>query len=152
MAEVHTKGIISMCPDSCIVPCVCVCMLGGVCVCVCVWVAQCCLILCYPMNCLWNSLGKNIGVGCHSLLHGIFPIEGSNPSLLYCRQVLYCLSYQQFLLILVYYNLSPCTDLWNFFLSARLDVQFMNHWIKPIRFKNLLSCILSFNTEELWLE
>ena len=92
MAEVHTKGIISMCPDSCIVPCICVCMWGCVCVCVCVWVAQGCLILCYPMNCLWNSLGKNIGVGCHSLLHGIFPIQGSNLGLLHCRQILYHLS------------------------------------------------------------
>ena len=29
--------------------------------------------------CPWNSLGKNTGVGCHSLLQGIFPIQGSNP-------------------------------------------------------------------------
>ena len=27
--------------------------------------------------------GKNIGVGCHSLLQGIFPTQGSNPGLLY---------------------------------------------------------------------
>ena len=39
--------------------------------------------------CPWNSLGKNTGVGCHSLLQGIFPIQGSNPSLLNCKQVLY---------------------------------------------------------------
>ena len=31
------------------------------------------------------------GVGCHSLLQGIFPTQGSNPGLLHCRQVLYCL-------------------------------------------------------------
>ena len=29
--------------------------------------------------------GRNTGVGCHSLLQGIFPIQGSNPSLLHCR-------------------------------------------------------------------
>ena len=35
MAEVHTKGIISMCPDSCIIPCICICVCLCVCVCVC---------------------------------------------------------------------------------------------------------------------
>ena len=45
--------------------------------------------------CPWNSPGKNTGVGWHSLLQGIFPTWGSNPHLLYCRQILYHLSYQQ---------------------------------------------------------
>ena len=39
--------------------------------------------------CPWNSLGKNTGVGCHSLLQGIFPTQGSNPGLPHYRQVLY---------------------------------------------------------------
>ena len=42
-----------------------------------------------------NSLGKNNGVDCHALLQGIFPTQGSNPGLLHCRQMLYCLSYQE---------------------------------------------------------
>ena len=29
--------------------------------------------------CPWDSPGKNIGVGCHFLLQGIFPTQGSNP-------------------------------------------------------------------------
>ena len=29
-----------------------------------------------------SSLGKNTGVVCHALLQGIFPIQGSNPSLM----------------------------------------------------------------------
>ena len=29
-----------------------------------------------------DSLGKNIGVGCHAQLQGIFPMQGSNPCLL----------------------------------------------------------------------
>ena len=29
--------------------------------------------------CPWGFPGKNIGVGCHFLLQGIFPIQGSNP-------------------------------------------------------------------------
>ena len=42
----------------------------------------------------WNSLDKNTGVGSHSLLQGIFPTQGSNLGLSYCRQILYCLSHQ----------------------------------------------------------
>ena len=42
----------------------------------------------------WDFLGKSTGVGCHFLLQGIFPTQGSNPSLLHCRQTLYCLSHQ----------------------------------------------------------
>ena len=38
--------------------------------------------------------GKNTGVGSHSLLQGIFPTQGSNLSLLHCRQILYRLSHQ----------------------------------------------------------
>ena len=33
-------------------------------------------------------------MGCHFLLQGIFLTQGWNPSLLHCRQVLYCLSHQ----------------------------------------------------------
>ena len=38
--------------------------------------------------------GKNTGVGCHSLLQGIFLTQGSNPGLLHCRHILYRLSHQ----------------------------------------------------------
>ena len=31
--------------------------------------------------CPWDSPGKNAGVGCHFLLQGLFPTEGSNPQL-----------------------------------------------------------------------
>ena len=48
--------------------------------------------------CPWDSLGKNAGVGCHALLQEIFPIQGSNPGLPHCRQIIffffYCLSHQ----------------------------------------------------------
>ena len=44
--------------------------------------------------CLWHSLGKNIRVGSHSLLQGTFSTQGSNPGLLHCRHILYCLSPQ----------------------------------------------------------
>ena len=44
--------------------------------------------------CLWDSLGKNTGVGCHLLLQGIFRTQPSNPGLLPYRQILYQLSHQ----------------------------------------------------------
>ena len=44
--------------------------------------------------CLWNSPGKNTGVGSHTLLQGIFPTQGSNPGSPHCRQILYHLSHQ----------------------------------------------------------
>ena len=64
-------------------------------------IAQLCLTLCDPTDCSppgfsvhGNSPGKNTGVGCHTLLQGIFLTQGSNPGLLHCRQILYCLSHQ----------------------------------------------------------
>ena len=58
-----------------------------------VLVTQSCPTLCDPVDCSppgllypWNSPGKNTGVGSHFLL------QGSNPRLLHCRQILYHLS------------------------------------------------------------
>ena len=45
--------------------------------------------------CPWDSPGKNTGIGCHNLLQGIFPTQGSNSGLLHCRWILYQLSYQR---------------------------------------------------------
>ena len=48
---------------------------------------QSCLTVCDPMDCSppgsspWDFPGKNTGVGCHFLLQGIFPTQGSNPHL-----------------------------------------------------------------------
>ena len=60
-----------------------------VCVCVCVQSLQSCSTLCDPMDCSppgssvhGDSPGKNTGVGCHALLQGVFPTQGSNPGLL----------------------------------------------------------------------
>ena len=44
--------------------------------------------------CPWDSPCKNTGVGCHALLQGVVPTQGSNPGLLHCKQILYCLSHQ----------------------------------------------------------
>ena len=64
-------------------------------------VAQSCPTLCDPMDCSppgssvhGDSPDKNTGVGCPVLLQRIFPNLGSNPHLLNCRWILYCLSHQ----------------------------------------------------------
>ena len=44
--------------------------------------------------CPWDSPSKNIAVGCHSLLQGIFLTQKSNLGLPHCRQILYHLSHQ----------------------------------------------------------
>ena len=46
-----------------------------------------------------DSPGKNTGVGCHSLLQGIFPIQGSNPGLLHWQAYSLPLSHQGSLLL-----------------------------------------------------
>ena len=66
-------------------------------------VAQSCPSLCNPMNC--SSPGSSVygilparileWVAIHSLLQGVFPSQGSNLGLPYCKQILYCLSHQE---------------------------------------------------------
>ena len=53
------------------------------------WIVACTKLL-HP----WDFQGKSPGVGCHFLLQGIFPTQGSNPGLSHCRQTLYPLSHQ----------------------------------------------------------
>ena len=73
----------------------------------CVLVAQSCPTLCEPMDCSppgprllcpWDSPGKNIEVSCHSVIQGLFLIQGQNLGLLHCRQILDHLSHQQSLI------------------------------------------------------
>ena len=47
------------------------------------------------LHCPWDSPGKNTAVGCHALLQGIFPTQGSNLGLPHYRRILYHLSYQE---------------------------------------------------------
>ena len=70
-------------------------------------VTQLCQTFCNPMDSSPPGFsvhedfpGKNTGVGCHALLQGIFPTQGSNPGLLRCRWILYPLSHYGHLRIL----------------------------------------------------
>ena len=49
---------------------------------------------CSPPGSSVHGILQAFGVGCHFLLQGIFPIQGLNPGLLHCRQILYSLSYK----------------------------------------------------------
>ena len=47
-----------------------------------------------PSRFCGDSSHKNTGVGCHGLLHVIFPTQGWNPDLPHCRYILYHLNHQ----------------------------------------------------------
>ena len=68
-----------------------------------IYIYECCLVakLCPTLlqphglqptrlPCPWDFPGRNTGVGCHFLLQGIFPTQGSILCLLHCRWILYC--------------------------------------------------------------
>ena len=57
-------------------------------------VAQSCLSLWDLLDCPWNFLGQNTGVGNLSFLQGIFPTQGSNSGLPHSRRILYQLSHK----------------------------------------------------------
>ena len=82
---------------------------GFIYVCVFVLVTQSCSTLCHTrlqptrLFCPWNSPGKNTGVGCHFLLQGIFPTQGSNLSL--CIYIYICYAAAN--------SLQLCLTLWD---------------------------------------
>ena len=64
-------------------------------------IGKSCSTLCKPMDYSspgfsvhGNSPGEDTGVGCHALLQGIFPTQGSNPDLSHFRWILYHLKHQ----------------------------------------------------------
>ena len=74
--------------------------------------------------CPWNSPSKNTGVGSHSFLQGIFPIQELNRDLLHCWRILYqlrqgrpkrCIDsyfYLSTLLSHCIFNFKDCLILW----------------------------------------
>ena len=60
--------------------------------------------------CPQDSPGKNTGVGCHVLLQGIFPTQGSKLGLAHCGQILYRLSHLHYPFIEVYKLLELIND------------------------------------------
>ena len=72
----------------------------------------------HGLDSLWNSPGQNTGMGSLSLLQGIFPTQESNWGLLYCRRILYQLSYH------IRYSLwkKQCILLPNFYPRSKADI------------------------------
>ena len=81
--------------------------------------------------CLWDSPGKNTGMGCHSLLQGIFLTQGWNPGLLHYRQILYCLRHQG----------SPYVPLKTHQLKRILHEKFNKVIVKSLFYKHFLKCL-----------
>ena len=69
---------------------------------------------------LWTSPGKNMELGCHFVLQGIFPTQGLNPSLLHSRQIPYWLS-------------KPGKPTFIYCCLAKLP---QNHWLKATKINN----------------
>ena len=102
----HINISILTCIHSVACMCVCVCVRARALLCL---VAQLWLTLCDSMDYSQpgssvhgDSPGKNTGVGFHALLQGIFPIQGLNPGLPHCRQILYHLGHQGSPFIYIY--------------------------------------------------
>ena len=59
-------------------------------------VAQSCPTLCDPMDCIVHGIlwARILEWVAFPLLQGIFPTQGSNPGLPYCRWILYQLSHK----------------------------------------------------------
>ena len=51
--------------------------------------------------CPWDFPGNSTRVDCHFLLQGIFPTQRSNPGLPHCKQMLYHLSHQGSLTVIL---------------------------------------------------
>ena len=86
----------------------------------------------YGLLCPWDSPGKNTGVGCHSLLQGIFPAQGWNSGLPHRGRILYRLSHQR---SPGYIYSSPvlllyCLDQGTVFLLFSSFYSFFKCWVK----------------------
>ena len=75
-------------------------------------------------------------MGCHALVQGIFPSQGSNPGLLHCRQILYSLNHQGSTLAIIFQkpnSLIIYLYLWRCFLGCNmgnfLNFQLLKHWL-----------------------
>ena len=106
----------------------------------------------YTLLCPWDFPGNNIGVGCHFLLQGIFPIQGSNPRLLHWQADSLLLSHLGF-------PRSRVTDRLNLYPTKKniLNSNYKNftHWRILVTMQaSRLFCIratLKLNKSVIWL-
>ena len=109
----------------------------------------------YPARLLspWDFPGKNTGVGCHFLLLGIFPTQGSNPCLLHYQAGSLPLSHQGsplFLIVLLFLSII-CWQVYQFYwffsknqllVSFYLVFKFLFYWFLDIILFTFFSCPL----------
>ena len=117
--------------------CVCVCMHAYMLSCFsCVLLFAILWTVAYQAPLPWDFPGKNTGVGCCALLQKIFPIQGLNPHLLHCRQILHCSGTGEALCICIYaYNWNTVVQLLShiqlFRHTGLLPVQLIRQWYFP---------------------
>ena len=104
----------------------------------------------------WDFLGKNTGVGCHSLLQAIFPTQGLNPGLplLHGRQALYCLSHWfglNLIKIVKYWNSFslPCNATPLFQSSGFMQISVPAFYFGGYKIRTPFQCELKFKSKAL---
>ena len=98
--------------------------------------------------CAWDSPGKNTGVGCHALLQGIFPTQGSNPRclhLLYRRKILYPLSHRVSVMSVSSSCIHKCSQLE----TTRIST---NRWINKLWYSYMIECYSAIKRNELIIQ
>ena len=77
---------------------------------------------------------QEYGLGSHSILQGIFLIQGTNQDIPHCKQILYCLSHQG----------TPCVSIvLLIFLVTEISYSFLDPWIYSLhQIWKAFSCFL----------
>ena len=108
--------------------------------------------------------GKNTGVGCRTLLQGIFPTQGSNRGLPHCRWIFYHLSHQVILWFLrIILNLLCSCSINGATKPGWQNICLQHDWLNILspllrhraqkkRFLSKYYCLLTMHlvTQELW--
>ena len=116
------------------------------------------IVACTKLLCPWDFSRKSTGVGCHFLLQGIFPNQGSNPGLSHCRQMLYRLSHPGRVLlhkpgqIAFFLGLNFPTCYWGYALVRVLQGKRTNMMFVCTERKNWLEgiCSCDYGTQQEW--
>ena len=98
----------------------------------------------------WNSLGQSTGVGCLSLLQGIFPTQGWNPGLLCCRPILYQLRHRETQCIYTHIYLKLFSS--NIFISLEIFQMLKISWLHKQIIQWILLEYFTNNSGRTWVK
>ena len=117
-------------------------------------VAKLCRTLCDPMDCSplypWDFPGRNTGVGCHFLLQGIFPSQGSNPCLLHWQAESLLLATRECHTFIYKWHYLQTLSRWLFFFFFCFISSTQMLPVIGVRSWNWFSFILVVNTGPRW--